>query len=170
MHLKRLIAATALSLLALHSYASGPDYMRKNSTYVFEDDKPWQENDTVLPAFPTQPDWVGFYVNNTFTNQAAIDAKSLTVDTDHVIRYVLQVKSPAGAENLSVEGLRCDGRQIKIYAFGDSVNHRWIKSLKADWKPLPDALRGRLRTLFCNDGTPLNNDAAVALLRLASKQ
>jgi len=168
--LKRLITATALSLLALHSYASGPDYMRKNSTYVFEDDKPWQENDTVLPAFPTQGDWIGFYVNNTSTNQTAIDAKTLTIDTDRVIRYVLQVKSPAGAENLSVEGLRCDGRQLKVYAFGDTVNHRWIKSLKADWRPLSDPLRDRLRTIFCDNGTPTDTAAAVALLRAAPKQ
>ncbi|MDN0075050.1 CNP1-like family protein [Crenobacter sp. SG2303] len=165
--MKRLIAATALSLLALHGYAR--DTM-KYSNYAFDEDKPWQENDTALPTYPAQADWVGFYVTNTFANQAAIDAKSLSIDTDHVIRYVLQVKSPAGAENLSYEGLRCSGRLNKTYAFGDTVNHRWIKSQKADWKPLPDELRGRVRTLFCENGTPLDSNAAVALLRAAPKQ
>jgi len=166
--LKRLIAATALSLLALTGYAK--DTMRYSPNYAFDDETPWQENDTQLPAFPDQPDWIGFYVNNTFTNQAAIDAKSLTIDTDRVIRFVMRVKSPAGAENLSFEGLRCSERQVKSYAFGDTVNKRWIKSLKPDWRQLPDQLHAQLRGILCDTGTPKDVATAVALLRAAPKQ
>src|SRR4051812_48213652 len=60
----------------------------------FEEDfdnenKPWQEIAIQLPAAPMAENLLPFYVSATATQSFAIDAKSLTVGADGVIRYTL---------------------------------------------------------------------------------
>lgn len=47
-----------------------------------------------------------------------IDAASLSVGADGVVRYVLVARSPAGVDNVSFEGMRCRPGLVRIYALG----------------------------------------------------
>ena len=82
---------------------------------------PWQEQKEVdLPAFPNQADLAEFYVSSAATNKFFIDASTLAVGADGVVRYVLVVKASGGATNVSFEGINCKDRSWKLYATGRS--------------------------------------------------
>ena len=50
--------------------------------------------------------------------EVAVDATSIDIGQDGVIRYVMVARSRSGAENISFEGIRCETRQRKNYAIG----------------------------------------------------
>jgi hypothetical protein len=100
----------------------------------FDDqDKPWQEIAVQLPA-PNQPDdLLPFTLGPTSTYRFAIDAKSLSVGPDGVVRYTLVATSPAGARNVSYEGIRCQSYEHKLYAFGQP-DGTWSRSRRDQWE------------------------------------
>lgn len=142
-----------------------------NNNYDFEDEnKPWAESTYTLPAYPDKPDWVGFYVNQAMKNQYFADAKTLTLTDDGVIRLILRIRSPAGAENISYEGIQCQQGTYRTYAFGDTINKRWIESTRAQWRKIEydDKLRQRLREDMCPEKyAPKSADDALNLLKKA---
>lgn len=166
--MKRLI--TLLLLAGTMATASAGDNKRSYSTYANDDDQPWQETDYTLPSYPAEGDWVGFFVHHTLKNQYFIDAKSVTVPDGQAMRYVVKVVSPSGAVNLTAEGIQCRQKRYRTYAFGDTVNRRWIESMKPDWRTIEydDLMRRRLHENLCQDNwAPKTADEAVALLRKA---
>lgn len=140
---------------------------KPNAVYAFDDDTPWQEKDYTLPAFPQQPSWEEFFLSPRRANQQFIDTSSLSMGEDGVVRFILRIQSPSGAQNLSVEGIRCTGRQMRSYAFGDSINQRWIESMKPVWRPIEidDAVHRTLRETLCQEGSPVK-DVASAIKQL----
>ena len=114
-------------------------------------DQVWKEGDYTLPAFPNQPEWVGYFVPLKQDFKYFVDAKSLVISDDGVIHFILRVVSASGAENLSIDGLQCANHTQRTYAFGDSVNKRWIESTRADWRPINplDPARARLVEDMC---------------------
>ena len=170
MKLSRFGLALAGLLLALGAQASEYSKGFNNSNYALDDVQPWAEGKYTLPDFPVAPDWIGFYVGPEVANKYFADSKSLTVGEDGVIRLILRVQSPAGAENLSVEGIQCAESSYRSYGFGDSINKRWIESMRADWRKIDyyDKLRRTLREDLCVDKTaPKSAEQAVKLLRAA---
>ncbi len=84
-----------------------------------EEGTPWQEGASSLPPYPQEQDLVAFHVDlpgTPFTY--LLDEKHLNVGADGVVRYTLVVRSRNGAWNVSREGMRCDTRDLKIYAYG----------------------------------------------------
>lgn len=123
--LHAVLAAVALCTCPLVFADSG-------ETYNYEE-KPWVEAQAVMPAFPKPADLVEFYVGPMETNHFLVDAASISVGTDGVVRYVLVVKTPGGATNVSFEGIRCDTRELKLYATGRS-DGTWNKVVAARWR------------------------------------
>lgn len=104
----------------------------------FEEEGPWQEQrDVEPPAFPKPADLREIYVGAVTTNKYLIDASTLAVGTDGVVRYVLVVKTSGGATNTSFEGINCRNRTWKHYATGRS-DSTWTQSRAArnDWRPI----------------------------------
>ena len=94
------------------------------------------------------------------TNKYFIDASTLAVGADGVVRYVLVVHTSGGATNVSFEGINCKERSWKHYATGRSDNGTWTKSRAAhiDWRPIENKPVNRhhaalSRDYFC----PLGN-------------
>lgn len=140
---------------------------KPNSSYAF-DDGPWQEHDYTLPAYPLKPSWQEFFLSVPRANKLFVDTGTLNMGEDGVVRYVLRMQSPSGAQNISAEGIRCDGRQLRVYAFGDNVNKRWIESMKSVWRSIDieDEVRKTLREALCKDGSPIKDvNAAIKQLR-----
>jgi hypothetical protein len=93
-----------------------------------EEEAPWQEQkDVEPPVFPKKENLREFYVSAVATNQYLIDASTLAVGSDGVVRYVLVVQTSGGATNVSFEGINCKDRTWKHYATGDRENGTWTK-------------------------------------------
>ena len=144
----------------------------------FEEDfddvaKPWQEITVQLPPVPEARNLLPFDVSATATQRFAIDATSLSVGSDGVVRYVLVARSESGAENISYEGLRCASLESKLYAFG----HRdgtWSRSRRDGWEPIHGSAANRQHAALADgylcDGHVIAGDAPAILRRLRLKQ
>lgn len=124
---------------------------------VDDNAKPWQETTVQLPPAPLQHDLLPFYVSPLATQSFAIDAKSLAVGSDGVIRYTLVAVSSAGARNVSYEGIRCATHESKVYAFGQA-DGSWARSHHGQWRAIhgygPNRPRAALATdYFCRELT-----------------
>lgn len=129
--------------------------------YEGEEQKAWKEEESEPPAFPKQENLVEIYVGAVATNKYFIDASTLAVGSDEVVRYVLVVKTSGGATNVSFEGMRCRNSAWKHYATGGS-DGTWTKSRAAriEWRPIENKLVNRhhaalSRELFCPQGNPI---------------
>ena len=117
----------------------------------FEDEsKTWQEIAVQLPAAFQAENLLPFYVSATATQTFAIDAKSLTVGSDGVIRYTLVAVSPEGAKNISYEGIRCRSFEKKIYAIGHA-DGSWSRSRRNQWERIVQNAANRQHSTLAKD-------------------
>jgi CNP1-like family protein len=137
----------------------------------FDEDKPWEEQQWSLPAYPAEENLLGFYVAPTTQFEFFVDSKSISVGKDGVIRYTLVARSPSGAQNVSYEGIRCESRERRLYAFGRS-DKTWAQARSADWvripsrSTFPNSQQAALADEFlCRLGTAQTADAAVKALK-----
>jgi hypothetical protein len=123
----------------------------------------WAEEEVSFPEFPKDENLLQFYVSEVTTNQFFIDASTLQVGKDGVVRYVIVVRTRGGAVNISFEGLRCESREYKTYASG----HRdgtWAKARQSAWRPIGNKSMNRQhaalsRDLFCPSGVAIQSPA-----------
>lgn len=102
--------------------------------------EPWQEEEVPLPPFPEERDLLKFTVPQASSRVSyAIDTGNLQVGDDGVVRYTVIISTSSGARNVFFEGIRCDERTYKTYAYGhDGESFR--KRSAPRWRPIP--LRG----------------------------
>lgn len=137
------------------------------------DVRKWEEEAMQLPAFPQEANLREFYVSATTTHKFHIDAATLSVGKDGVVRYVLVVRTSGGASNTTYEGIRCESGEYRIYATG----HRdgtWLPTRKDEWRPIVNKPTNRhhaalARDYFCPGGgailTPAEGREALRLGR-----
>lgn len=136
------------------------------ATDDFDDEyekKPWQELAVRLPAAPEPVAQIPFYVSAATDNLFTIDRKSLSVDTDGVVRYVLTITTAGGARNVTYEGMRCETREQRIYASG-RMDGSWSKSRNNEWARIKDVIANRHHAAlfleyFCPGGVIVANTA-----------
>ena len=107
-----------------------------------KDTRRWQERVVDLPAEPLPENLLPFYVSAATDNEFFVDGTSLTVGPDGVVRYVLVVQAAGGARNVSFEGLRCETRERRVYAFG-RLDGTWSKSRNENWQRIRDVPANR---------------------------
>lgn len=135
--------------------------------------KPSQETAVVLPAAPQAADLLPFEVATTVTQAFAIDAKSLSISADGVIRYTLVAQSQSGAKSISYEGIRCQTFEKKLYSFGHK-DGSWSLARRDQWEPIIGSAVNRAHVAlaqdyFCQNKTTAG-DAAAILDRLKRKR
>lgn len=139
----------------------------------FEDDyeeKTWREIEAQLPAYPSSEKLISFFVSATTDNKFFVDADSIVVGVDGVVRYTLVVLSAAGAKNVSYEGLRCATVERRLYAFGRS-DGTWSLARSNQWARIQDNGLNRhaaalYAEFFCPSGTAvLDAEEARRVLR-----
>lgn len=167
-----LLTGIALGAAAQAPGSQGSGRPGYNSNY--EEDTTWQEQQEVEPpAFPRQENLREFYVSAVATNKYFIDASTLAVGSDGVVRYVIVVQTAGGATNVSFEGMHCREGSWKHYAAGRS-DGTWAKSRAArvEWKPIENKPVNRhhaalSRDLFCPVGNAISTaDEGRNALRL----
>ncbi|KWF24514.1 CNP1-like family protein [Burkholderia pseudomultivorans] len=103
--------------------------------YLLDRQGNWKENavDT-LPALPQTADLLPFNVSQNTPLKFFVDAKSLAVGSDGVVRYTVVITSPAGARNVNYEGIRCDTYEWRQYAGLNSDHDAWDRTVENDWR------------------------------------
>lgn len=130
----------------------------------------WQEQAVTFPAKPQEEVWMPFYVSAATDNQFAIEAASLSVGEDGVVRYALRVQTAGGARNISFEGIRCETREWRLYATG-RLDGSWSPSRVRDWRRIVDVPQNRQHAAlfsdyFCPGGLIVRNrQEALELLK-----
>lgn len=98
-----------------------------------EGKKPWVELEVKLPPFPKPEKLLQFEPSAASSNRFYVDPESISIGSDGAVRYTLVVRSSSGAENVSYEGIRCETREQKYYAFGrrDGI---WSNARSGEWR------------------------------------
>jgi hypothetical protein len=123
----------------------------------------WAEEEVSVPAFPQEANLRQFYVSETTAHKFYIDASTLSIGKDGVVRYVLVVRTSGGATNITFEGIHCERRELKNYASGRQ-DGTWAKARKSEWRPIENKPINRQhaalsRDLFCPNGLPIQTQA-----------
>ncbi len=98
-----------------------------------EERKEWKEIEAKIPAYPVDANLLPFQGGGASPHRFFIDAQSLSIDEDGVVRYTLVVKTAGGATNVTFEGMRCDDRQQKLYALGHPGGN-WTRARNPQWR------------------------------------
>jgi hypothetical protein len=127
----------------------------------------------VLPAAPTKDNLLPFYVSPSTTMNFAIDAPSVSVTTDGVVRFTLVITSAEGARNISHEGIRCATAERKLYATG-MADGSWSASRNGAWSQIRDVGANRqyaalVKDYFCDFGS-VAGSAATIVKRIRQKK
>jgi len=122
-------------------------------------------------AVPTPPvqrgELIEFAVTGTSEFRFFVDASTLSVDNEGIVRYVLVARSSSGTENVSFEGMRCVTHEYRIYALGR--DGAWV-GRPTDWRSMDVKTVSRwhhelARNYFCPQREPIVNarEGVVAL-------
>lgn len=153
----------------------------------FDSDKTWVELQAQLPAYPKPENLLLFDAGPASRNLHYIDASSITVGGDGVVRYSLVIKSPAGAMNIGYEGMRCASTEAKgeilifkfhpierrLYAMGRD-DKTWARARISKWEEIENvpqhyAQRALARYFFCPTNVIVKDSAeAVHALKRGS--
>jgi hypothetical protein len=125
-------ALAALALLAAFATASLAQWSDGDAGYD-GNRKPWKEIEPSLPPIPVPENLIPFEASAASPHRFYIDAASLTVGEDGVVRYTLVVKTAGGAANVTFEGIRCETREQKYYALGRS-DGSWTRAREPRWR------------------------------------
>ncbi|GAB4215714.1 MAG: hypothetical protein Fur007_14290 [Rhodoferax sp.] len=118
------------------------------------------------PAYPSQPP-LPLEMPPYVSVRAGIDAASLSLGADGVVRYVVVLRNASGSESAWFEGLRCATLEVKTYARADA-GKPWSVVASPSWRSIkgggqPHALMFA-RQAACDD-TGMVRDSAAAIVR-----
>ena len=147
---KRLLLRTVCAMVLL-AVANGP----RAQWGIFDSDfdeqsKPWSEIESKLPSFPKDSGLIPFEASAATPHRFYIDAASVSVGEDGVVRYTLMVKAAGGATNVSFEGIRCKTREQKLYAIG-RAGGSWTRARDPRWRRIePKDVNAHHMVLFAD--------------------
>ncbi|SHM27143.1 CNP1-like family protein [Nitrosospira sp. Nsp11] len=165
--MKRILLLLCFLLLA----ACAPQKALEGFDSDFDGGKTWAELQVQLPAYPKVENLLPFDAGPASDNLHYIDAPSIVVGKDNIVRYTLVIKSPQGATNISYEGMQCAtggagenvraevlifklrGPAKRLYAVARD-DRTWVRARVSKWEELEDvsqhyAQRALSRYFFC---------------------
>jgi CNP1-like family len=141
---------------------SSPTTNKDDSTFAYLLDRKsnWTENKVAtLPSLPIEADLLPFDVSQNTPLNFSVDAKSVDVGSDGVVRYTVVVTSPSGARNVNYEGIRCDTYEWRQYAALNADHDGWDRSVATAWQRIENgnlnAYQAALyQDFFCDNKMP----------------
>ncbi|GMQ88040.1 MAG: hypothetical protein BMS9Abin08_1258 [Gammaproteobacteria bacterium] len=93
-----------------------------------------KKEDTVkLPPWPSEQDLIKVDLSLVdFPYALLIDEKSFSISEDRIIRYTAILRSASGVDNIAYEGISCNHRQVRRYAYGGRGQFRPVR--KSEWR------------------------------------
>ncbi len=115
-----------------------------------------------LPQYPKPENYLPFEVSAITPFEFFVDARSISVGQNSVVRYSVIAKSADGALNVSFEGMRCPDAKYRVYALG-SAGNSWSEVRDSKWLPIRSEPRnGRRAALFNGYFCPSTGDISTA--------
>lgn len=126
------------------------------------EEKPWEEGELKLPGYPRPADLVEFQVSALSSFRFSIDATSVSVGADGIVRFAMVARSSSGNENVSYDGLRCKTGEYKNYANGRVAEKAWVPVRDAKWRAVEVKTVTRqylvlMRDFFCPSRVPIDS-------------
>jgi hypothetical protein len=125
----------------------------------------WREAEVRLPATVNLERVVTFELSRSTSLVFGIEADSLRIDPDGVVRYAFVARSSSGAVNVLFEGIRCQTAEVKLYAHWDQGSG-WTSVPASTWQAL--SFRGATRRAMqmarggvCAQATPNTSPARI---------
>ncbi|MSQ64373.1 MAG: hypothetical protein EXR33_11180 [Betaproteobacteria bacterium] len=148
--MKRLVLAALMLGAAL---AAGQGNPRKSDSEREYEMRGRSEPGVALPA-PPAGELIEFFVSSASSFRFFIDPQSVSLGADGAVRYTLVARSRSGAENVSYEGMRCDG-SYRVFAIGNDGG--WSVIRQSEWRRIePRSVQRWHNELylryFCVDG------------------
>jgi len=120
------------------------------------------ETPVPLPQYPKPKNYLPFQVSATMPFAFFVDAKSISIGADRVVRYTMIAKSSNGALNVSFEGMRCTDGKFRVYAFG-RPDKTWFEVRNPKWEVIRKNPRNAQRAVLYSDFfCPVTGDIATA--------
>jgi CNP1-like family len=155
-----LICAAGALLAGCSHTPAAPNKEDSTFTYLLDRKSAWTENKVnKLPPLPREADLLRFDVSQNTPLKFSVDAKSVDVGSDGVVRYTVVVTSPSGAHNVNYEGIRCDTYEWRQYAALNADHDDWDSSVATQWKRIENgelnAYQAALsKDYFCDNKMP----------------
>jgi hypothetical protein len=83
-------------------------------------------------------------------NRFFIDAPSILLGNDGVVRYTMVVQNTTGARTVTFEGIRCSAASQRYYALGQS-DGTWSPARSGDWRQFDTEDRTRPQAVLFFD-------------------
>lgn len=116
-----------MGALLLLAAAAGVPAQDKSDWERAQHKRNGREVEVSPPAYPRALDLLPFFVSAASRFEFFVDAASISVGEDGVVRYTLVARSAQGAESVNYEGIRCSTREVRIYATGRAAEHAWSR-------------------------------------------
>lgn len=133
--------------------------------------QPGDEQKPQLPPFPKEENLVRIQVDGVQNFDYFVDLESVSVGRDEVVRYTLVARSVGGATNIVYEGIRCNGRERKLYAVG-RADKTWSPARNPQWASISNLpvnlLQAMLYDVFFCPARTIVRDAEEARRLLKS--
>ncbi|MGH8671943.1 MAG: CNP1-like family protein, partial [Burkholderiales bacterium] len=126
-----------------------------------DEDKPWVEEQVAFPVAPREENLIPLKLSATARNRFLVDALSVTLGGDSVLRYTMMVLTEGGARNVTYEGMRCETKEIRLYGFG-RTDGTWSKARHSEWLPLREDSRNPYQEVLYRDFLCPNRLAAAS--------
>jgi CNP1-like family len=129
-------------------------------TYLLDRKSKWTENKVAtLPSLPIEADLLPFDVSQNTPLTFSVDAKSVDVGSDGVVRYTVVVTSSSGARNVNYEGIRCETYEWRQYAALNADHDGWDRTVATAWQRIENgnlnAYQAALyQDFFCDSKMP----------------
>lgn len=117
----------------------------------------WQEGDAPPPPALKTQGLVPLDMGPGTELRWGVDASSIRIGADRVIRYVVVGQGEGGAVNAFYEGLRCDTAEVRVYA-RHARDGDWVPA-SAGWVPLQGSSATRHSLVFARSGGCLGQAA-----------
>ena len=133
-------------------------------------DPDWKELETPPPPAFEVSRLVPFDVSIHSALQFGVDAGTIAIGKDGVVRYVIVARSASGAVNAMYEGMRCSTGEVRTYA-RHNASGGWSRADNSDWRSMWGNTATRHTLMFAKQGgctgnaTPRSVDEIVRSLR-----
>lgn len=132
-----------------------------------------EESALVLPAPPQADNLLRYTVGPGSTMTFAVDAKSISVGDDQIVRYSSVITSSSGVTNISYEGIRCKTTERKLYATG-RPDGSWNNVAQPEWRRISavgaNSYQATLMKEFFCDGESIAGKPSAMVDRLRRKK
>lgn len=172
----RCFSGACLLLASALSHAQITDWQKPEPFRGVEKSGPkdLKEDDFLLPDVAVASNWVEFHIGSETRNRYFVARDSLSVGPDGVTRFVSRVLTAGGAENISVEAIRCETGEKRLYA--NLRNGReWVRARDSGWKSvftgnrLNDYRQGLYFGLLCAGDQPMAPADSLASMAASFK-